>query len=378
MTHGPSRALAIIFTLALFALGCADDLSAISATEMQFQTAMLREACRARLRCPFWSWSPVSRFEYASEDACVEGMRPYFSDARARSLAVAEGRVRFDLDAANRCLRSVRTICSPIWRDWFRSGACSDVYVGTHGAGESCTVSQECAAGTRCVFSREGCGVCEARALRALGEGCTDSIQCRQVPGAETLCLRANESSSESGVCTARTIEAPAAEGDRCGHAVTSPGHATWTPCVEGTWCSVFVHGGEATCRPYRSEGEWCGDGDPCQASLLCVSNRCTAVEYRRTEGATCDSLRVFCSSVDGLDCVEGRCARVDHGSLGASCALAGARLRCASGLVCGIDNRCVRPGAVGDDCDADDQCASGICDRGRNCCSDLRCGRLK
>lgn len=312
-----------------------------------YDAAYAEALCQHRARCG----------ELSDESACVRQTREILqalSDAGQPTLvqysgSLAAGRLRFDGDKAEACLRR------------FRDGACGqeseecEVLTGQQGDGAPCHITEECGPTSYC----HGASVPE----------CTPG-RCTPRPGlGEKLPQDGQNGWCAPGLWPVEGICQPlVAEGGACGEA----------RCDSGLICSW--NGASLACRRYSAEGESCGEGAGwCLSHLLCESGSC---HRRHGVGEACTprsassgglfyesgcQLDLFCDAEPGASAGTCQVRR----ELGEACRLASNE--CGSHLACaqqssGTLGTCQRLGGVGEKCDPG--CTFGLyCDLASETC---------
>jgi hypothetical protein len=351
------RTIAVMCGLLALAPGCSEPTPSTFGAD--FEASMCRWATRCNVfvderQCrEALVWEELGRFEYLTQ-------------------AVADGRARFDADAAGRCLNAIeelgcgaQEIDTVVFQEGLRGApaACGDVYVGTVRNYDPCLSSEECAGDNSvCGYPppsicMEACCVGSCRDLGAppkVGEACTgaceESAFCASDPntGAFTVC-------TAKGELGANCFDTPCAdelycENDTevCSKRRTSGESCADAPCALGLRCYELE--GERVCRTLPDEGEACSRNEyPACARLdnYCseANNRCTALPE------------------PGASCFDGGCmpyADCDYSSSGQTCvARAGlgeacggiekpngeyGYLSCIGQLRCGESNTCEEP----------------------------------
>jgi len=204
------------------------------------------------------------------------------------------GDARFDVAAAERCLRSLDSIDCSVSTDF--SEDCLFELRGDAAVGAVCVSDVDCRSGT-CEERADACGG-ECVATLPDGALCTSNSDC------------APELRCRGGTC--RTV---ALLSDVCEES---------QDCAPGFWC---VGSGSRTCQVVPDEGQPCESsfgGDPCRGALVCTR-------------------------VSGL---AGQC-RVG-GAAGASCAFV---TPCQPGLRCSVSDVCVPLVPGGGPCDSSQNC---------------------
>ncbi|HJL19643.1 MAG TPA: matrixin family metalloprotease [Sandaracinaceae bacterium LLY-WYZ-13_1] len=272
------------------------------------------------------------------------------------------------------------------------------------GSGTDCTTTG-CPSGQECVE-----GTCQTM----VGDGticapCTRSSECG---GSSDYCLGYPDG---SGYCGRSCGGDGDCEGGRC--VSTSAGRqcvqfdgsqpscaTSSTGCTRDSDCGAdeICDGGSCVPRPTTGSelGEPCmGDGD-CQSGL-CIGGRCTSSCDWTNPTGSCPT-GFYCDADVSTSCDTGYCVEGSPGGgeLGDECSedddceslhcdgetcsqacIPGGALACPSGYACQVGSlscrgSCRRSGALGDECEVNDDCTTGICaEQGdRQFCTDL-CG---
>jgi hypothetical protein len=208
--------------------------------------------------------------------ACAERL----SFFRQSSRGVAEGRVRYDGEAARECVEAVRGLACLNVEPIGYLEACRSVYQGLVPDGELCYAARDCTS-LRCV-AQAGCtdaccaGVCTA--VLAEGAVCESSSQCE----GDLLCMPPSLDGSASWVCRARRVE-----GEDCNEAIY---------CDVGLFCDQMAGPTDAllpgTCVRQAGRGEGC-DAQNGAVSCLSLDDYCDAetstCTARRGDGEPCE-----------------------------------------------------------------------------------------
>lgn len=353
------RKIAVIGGFLALAAGCSEPTPSTFGADFEAST------CRWATRCNVFAserqcrealvWEELGRFEYLTQ-------------------AVADGRARFDGEAAGRCLNAIEElgcggeeIDEVVFQQGLRAApeVCRDVYVGEVRNYDPCLSSEECAGESSvCGYPppsvcMEACCVGSCRDLGAppkVGEACTgtceDSAYCAVDPMtfAFTVCTekRAVGASCDSNEVCEGELYCDYDAG-RCAQRRRSGESCADAPCVVGLRC--YELDGERLCRSLPDEGE-----------------RCSPNEYpgcARLDNY-CDEARGVCARwpEPGESCVDGGCmpyADCDYQGNGNSTCLARAGLgepcgerigpngeyswrSCIGQLQCGEQQTCVEP----------------------------------
>ncbi|MBX3272734.1 MAG: hypothetical protein KF729_20905 [Sandaracinaceae bacterium] len=277
--------------------------------------------------------------------------------ARARLAAYEGASIAFDAAAAEACLaEAARVACEQDF--YLQDGlplACDAALRGTVADGAAC------ASGLDCVSGLCGCmRTCEP--VAGVGAACT-----------EMPCARGSR--CEGGTCVANV--APRREGEPCTAGFEPHGDCgVQLRCIEGT-CRA------ASSLRVRTEGEPC-EWSTTEPATLAEAAWCAAGLECDTSGSSQVCRRplangVECSSYSLCDRAAGSCQGPSteiqcrpYANAGEECWPEGRGSACAPGLVCdSSEPECVRAGrAVGEECDRDEVCASGVCDSGARVCT--------
>jgi hypothetical protein len=348
--------------------------------------------------------------ECAAMFACAQplahaALRPYVGDyarcvarvdllpdevtRRHTATLLAAGRVRFDADAARRCLEGLRaSVCA-------EPAACEAVFVGTTALGAPCFDREECAGDAYCAYrTLEGAYNCPGRcaARVALGESCFGDNEACASTGAGTH-VRCMFDPARSGqrfpfACVDRGPLTVVPEGGEC--ADRGDGSAPFRTCAPGLDCGYVSNasGVVSACIPPAAAGDlctrYCQPGALCEFDNTRFTQRCLPFVVRDTEGGRCvqgNSGAEACNVLLGLDCVAGRCQRVGTGAENSVCFTNRFGLsNCNAGLFCNpATMTCQRRLADGMPCRSDDECEVRNCETtatGSHCAVEMtRCG---
>lgn len=327
-----------------------------------------RAVCATQVRCASAGAQPRSLGSCAPVAIATR-------DALAPS--IADGRVRFDPDAAAACLDALSTLSCGAWSPWAvlwepALEVCARVFDPRVPEGGACRPSRlleppwhECAGDAYCDEGTECGATCRPRPgpgepcaselpIRSCADGwrcdggtcgasCEDDADCRSAGAPSRIC--------ERGGCVDPPI--PGA-GEPCGR----------VPCDArlGLACE------EGVCAPSGlAEGEDC-TAATCRHPLRCEGGRCAVLGAL---GETCDELGDACA--DGLHCTDpdGAGSRCSASREGAPCAFSPVHRwdPCApDGMRCvGSPQRCRRPSAPLAPCADDRECGEWLlCVAGR------------
>jgi hypothetical protein len=238
--------------------------------------------------------------------------------------------------------------------------------------GEQCGSSEQCRPDLFCDYST-GSSVCARRVLA--GDACTTDDGCRDG-------LFCSDDGSGAFTCNAGPLGMPCDEYD--------------APCPDGLSCV------DDRCAEPGVAGEACDSYDaPCAEGFFCVYDEC---EAPRAQGVSCNDYGsvcedgLYCDSSDGCQPAPVAEEPCDYSTPCAPSAWCDTSLylckadlaadapcstsypgQCAAGHFCGYvseasEYRCRALGAVGDDCDDDEECTSGICDYSYGCMATDQC----
>lgn len=311
------RTIAVMCGVLALAAGCSEP------TPSTFGADFEASLCRWATRCNVFVDEPQCRAALVWEEL---GRYEYLTQA------VADGRVRFDADAAGRCLNALEELgCggdeldAVVFQQGLRGGpaACAGVYVGKVRNYDPCLSSEECAGDNSvCGYPppsicMDACCVGSCRDLGSppkIGEACTGSCE------ASAYCAVDPETFAFT-VCTAKAELGASCEGN--------------VACADDLYCE----GDTGRCERRRKAGESCADG-PCERGLRCYEldgvrtcrtlpdegERCSPTEY-----PGCARLDNFCGAdltctrwpEPGEPCEYGGCmpyAECDYGGSDARC----------------------------------------------------------
>lgn len=367
------QAVLVAMAVALGACG-----GGVSPEDIDQQLA--RALCEHSERCGMFHESDCDEEQPSS----YFGPRPRFNEA------LASGRLRFDEDAAERCLDFIRKAsceASPLTPVMTTRGLEYDdpcaFLQGQVAQGQPCTRSVECGTGMYCAFAEgEQClRVCTPRP--APGTPVTDADAC--APGELLVDFRCQRPLERGAACdsTDLGLDGPCAWGLRCAPQshTCQPQRTVGDACGgdSDTWCGWSRVCFDGTCRPLRKEGESCNATSAgqryglqdCQVGLFCDADRGQRGVCRtpRAVGEACrgDSEcppNGMCLGARGYEDEWGTCVRLP--SRGQPCT---ADRRCAGTLSCHPDtSTCLRTAFEGELCHdgvacvASTSCIEGLC----------------
>jgi hypothetical protein len=343
-------------------------------TSAQYLAYRASVECAAMFTCPITSLASAMRIYLGDYARCAArpDLLPGDDDRRRTAARVAASRLRFDPDAARRCLEGLRgSVCAEV-------AACDAVYVGATALGMPCLDGRECAGDAWCSHRGDdgsfSCpGVCAARV--PLGAQCDGNNESCSAAGASGR-VECQYDPARSGEafpfrCTDRGAVQVVSEGAEC----VDRGAGSGPPlaCAPGYDCVYrsTATGGTSTCRAPAAAGEecarYCLPGAVCEFDSTRFMQRCLPFVVRNREGDTCvqgNNGGEVCNVLVGLDCVAGHCRRVGTGAEGSVCFTGRYGVTsCNAGLFCSAATMtCQRPRADGAPCRGDDECASGAC----------------
>ncbi|RYE93564.1 MAG: hypothetical protein EOO75_04080 [Myxococcales bacterium] len=231
--------------------------------------------------------------------SCCEGESVPYDEAYCRQSAafnpgkyaglVNSPSLRFDPDAAGRCIDAIKARCS--LRDDLDIPGCEGVFVGQVAIGGACLESIECApvAGQTVYCGgqkfEDGPGTCMVLTSLAAGAACGGQVEgicsdglacdgqtCVALPGAGQSCEKTFACDDASNCeFSSRTCVAKPAPGEVC---------AGDFSCPEGYFCNSFVT--PSTCDTLLPRGA------ACQVGFHCLSGRCERGLCRETDLSSC------------------------------------------------------------------------------------------
>jgi hypothetical protein len=171
---------------------------------------------------------------------------------------------------------------------------------GAFALGASCLRDGDCSTGHCAAGKGDACGTCDTppapRALRQLGEECTDSYGCASLTCAGGQCVESAKLGEPCGEARACDLLAGLTCGSdsRCRPFGVAPvGH----PCSEGycetgSACDLTTNADDWTCKPRPTAGV----GEPCTAGcateLACRDGVCAAPKRTRATSCTLPAMR--------------------------------------------------------------------------------------
>ncbi len=301
----------------LFLLACGSDPPPIQ--QADFEAAFKRASCEVETRCGY----------YTSVDACV-GAQGF--DIGQVMAGVAAGRIRFDADAARRCVDDMASRECVLVPRFHWPASCDAVFTGLAADGDACFVKQDCASqgctGGACRADECCPGVCAPPV--AEGATCTSAQRCPsgttcRLTGQMSFELRCLAPFEEGATCQRR--------GDCAAAYFCSNTFGPGDEPLPGTCNRKAEHG--AACDPFHGEDSCVRFDDYCDAT----SHVCSA---RKPPGAACETQAWSPIDSGGSSCQElAACVNqvcVVLGGPGAACTTTN---DCAIGIDC-VNGACV------------------------------------
>ncbi len=300
--------------------------------------SLVSATCRVHLGCRVGS-------DGGAMSACEDHMRAVCEYERPRLEArIADGRLRFDRNALNRCLQTLATVecASPGEMQAAIGTACDKVLVGRLDRGAACQDAGDCSPGLLCMTPD---GSCPGQCLppRELGSYCNAELE----PCGPGL-------SCEAGRCAPSRV----ALGAAC---------VTTAQCAPNAYCLDPDDGGY--CAQRLANGKVCEDDDACQTGFCQLSILADELGLETgtcatmlAAGATCEPLIGGCAA--GLTCDEVTSRCIAHTpDVGGTCVEADSPCGVGTGLMCDA-GLCELEPLVGDACDPNqpDACGFGYC----------------
>lgn len=370
-----------------------------------FRTGFLAALCETKAACGLSNFDPFSTIE-----ECVEHdfwVRFRFTSRYQLALeAVEEGYLVLDEDAARDCVAFEREGCSrvgtgfpnlPGIRDYFdvkTMHPCLTLFrYRCPPTGSRCWTPSECGPDRWCNGVRAppmACGEGYCEPFLSAGDECDVLVnQCldTRAPLPRLHCFPVSSSLGSDGICREIALGDPAGLGEPC-HAVdqtTEP--VVLVPCEIGLRC---VRTSPLIRAPWECRAPPAGrDGDPCSDGRCAHGFKCNEMDVCEpwdvgppaAPGSACvDSADLDrCTWQIGTECIGGICTETG-GGVGSRCdpRPRGGRIGayCTPPAICeGESQICVEPFANGEECLADEECASSCCDfdvdAGRPRCAD-------
>lgn len=325
-------------------LSCGDDSKSKPVERGDFDVALARAMCERYARCGL-----VEDLEHCEKRERTTGFTKQHGLGTRYDLALEDGRVRYDAQAAGACVaflgnlgcQDVQAPYVAVLRGIEYASECRFLH-GTLADGASCQRSTECQDGSYCDASSFSCGGV-----------------CRRGPPPEPVATA--DACPPDTVIIGQRCRAPSQAGGPCGPSAS--GGLDVGLCEYGLRCDWET----GTCLAPRKEGEACGfilEG--CVWSLSCRDGRC---QKRLDEGASCTAgtiLRRECRTelfCDADDDQAGTCRpRLAAGETcrhGSEC---GDHLYCASvNPAGGTPGTCQPMGPLGAPCHQGVQCDHGL-----------------
>ncbi len=381
--------------LVLFAVaGCGNNTGAVD----DFIHTVAQQQCEWEFRC-CTDAEIMTRdgTKYADQDSCVPYQALTLMDQLyVDRLAVSEGRLRVDSQAASDCLIQLNQMaCNPApgqtppMMDPMAIDPCTKVFVGNTTAGNECIYTNECVDGAHCVsdtltvgrgvcvpYQHEG-DICNGDAdcdpkvnnlycsqadfqchLRAqLGEACMFSGT--QNAPALPLLIECDNSVGSNLYCDPRTNTCNALPGN--GQACLDPlppgatAQCNNDPSLQLT-CDHSTGGTSGTCRAPGQQGDDCHNIS-CATGLWCDSQSGYFCEVLPGFGDSCEQTDA-CQKPYYCNTQQSPWTCDQPASVGESCAQA----TCDTGLYCNTSRICATQLPVGSACTSSIQCQSLDC----------------
>lgn len=359
-----------------------------------FPAAIAGAECEALYRCTIASGQiVVTQAGLRDAPTCATRIAAMHAADYAPLVALVHaGRVRYDRDAARRCLDRIGGACTESGtyaEDLFgahappRERPCAEAFVGAVPLGGECSRTEECGADSYCAGRTDCLGTCRART--PLGGACTDAIECQHAGlRGQAECYGPGRSAMRTcidrvrGSTTARLMEP-------CG-VVLNGTTGTYVACGDGLGCDNET---PRRCTPAVAADQPCNTGQTdeiCVAGSACYMTNLTgstcleiAPVLVHEVGGMCGGLLVgSCDPWDRLECAPGlRCALHGDGNLGSPCDIFHPRdvMGCNPGFHCDRATAvCVEMKPAGAPCESDDACLSGGCSTATHTCAPQAC----
>lgn len=314
----------------------------------------------------------------AFEEVCPEQFAREFGASDYIEAAIERGTVEYDPQAARRCVTELADGCL-IEGGLSIHPSCREVFRGLVPLGESCTLSEECVAGSRCDAELlvDACVPGECVALLPLGAVCGEGDECLPPEGAGFISCRSNGGSDD--VCVALELTLGGVEDEPCGSLDEDGLERGYGLCAADFFCDDPDDDGVGTCQPPLANGAACIPGQACEFGSLCLpagmQHVCKAVTIVTSVGGDCDDETLVCDFIARLVCDSGQCAALPAGA-------------CEDGIHCEADEYCDGDTSTcetrnpnGTICDSSNECTSDRCaDDGtmtntRRCADRVYCG---
>jgi hypothetical protein len=238
---------------------------------------------------------------------------------------------------------------------------------GSAGLDEECSSDDDCQADLFCAPATVDrmaaivhCAVCRPR----VGEGaecqqysrmCSEGLYCTYEPGGPRRC---RAFAADGASCT----EQEQCASGFCHDSVCDPGGESGDPCAERSDCRYEFYCDASACVARRANGGACTADEQCEYGNCDEPTSTCGLP----EGAMCSY---------GTDCASRTCTASVCGAAGPG-SRCSTDSECGAGLVCSWGSGsgyCRMPGAVGEACDRDEECASGWCNSASDQCGERR-----
>lgn len=329
----------------------------------------VEHACREAWTCPARSYgdTPFLSRHDAEADCVEDNLLADFLRARytRHRQAVAEGRMRYDGEAAARCVERSRaafdeTLCElPPLQDT----SCGEIFIGLAGPEQPCVDDEECQGQMECVDASTGepctgrCRSCDGVACAEdehcdrrgdtprcvadleVGDACVDDDQCGD---SQRFACNLALGSEDQGECVeigASGEGEACSEDEHCARGLACDGMTCVTARLAGeddlcalTSPVVGICGPGAVCGPGEEDGTRCQaplpEGAACTSLLQCEHGlQCEREDPRDPRTGTCRPLRPDGSPCSlPFECEGGQCVTLGPG-----------QSVCLTGLACGF-----------------------------------------
>jgi hypothetical protein len=321
--------------------------------------------------------------EIRDEDACVRHAREFARAQRAAGLtpysmyegSFRSGRLRFDEDATQACVRRIRDSSCEESLGQARDGDVCEVLEGQRKNGEDCLVTEECGRASYCELPEQAvcvAGTCLPRptlgqtvigwkqecapglvqvdttcqAISGEGESCEGDFMCTPglyCGGSPGVCRRfavEGEACGAAGLaaclphlrCSDGSCQRLFDVGRACIPSTFDSGGSDTSNCKRDLFCEGDARSGMGTCRERLGLGEACS-GNTCRTLLACdwpdQGNEGTCQPFREP-GEPCGSV----PCVPGAYCEQYSLICVHQGRLGEPCT-SSSFTSCIAGLSC-------------------------------------------
>jgi len=244
---------------------------------------------RARECSPFWFGQLYTSLETCSAVFTAKCLDRYIGEGAAPSIADCSEKI-----GSLTCQELLDPVVVTTLDPSVLIDACP-VTPGAFALGASCLRDGDCSTGHCATSKADACGTCDEppapRALRKIGEECTDSYGCASLTCAAGQCVenaKLGEPCSEARSCDL-LAGLTCGSDSRCRPFGVAPvGH----PCSEGycetgSACDLTTNANDWTCkpRPTAGVGEPCTAG--CASELTCTDGTCAAPKPNRPARCT-------------------------------------------------------------------------------------------